>query len=161
MLHRCFLQMHFYCEGCHGTVQSRVLVVTLSVTYLLIINPSALLCPGSAGAEPALDRETCHWAWCWKPQGNFAGQREIRNLCTPQHHVPECLHVHRNCAAVYPAECLHSCWMYLCSPVCMWHDLHKPAPIHASVNISCIVTEQFLLLLKGIVENLQYNFRDG
>lgn len=103
MLHLCFLQMHFYCEGCHGTVQTRVLVVTLSATYLLIINPSALLCPGLAGAEPALDREMCHWAWCWKPQGNFAGQREIRSLCTSQHPVPECLHVHRN-----PRCCLSS-----------------------------------------------------
>lgn len=130
------------------------------IWHLLVINPSALLCPGLAGAEPALVREIYPWAWCWKLQRNFTGQREIWNLIS-QHHIPSACTCTRTHAAVQ-AECFHSCWMCFCTPLCMWHDLHKPAETDANTNINCIVTgtEQFFLLMKGIIENLQHSFRE-
>lgn len=160
--------MHFDWERCHGTVQTCFLVVTLSTAYLLVIDPSALLCPGLAEAEPALGREMYPWAWCWKPQRNFAGRREIWSLCTSQHHIPggacTCTRAH---AAAQTAECIHLCWMYLSPPVhvawlaqtslnrCKYkYQLYSYR--HISSN-----TEPFLLLLEGIIENLQYSFREG
>lgn len=139
------------------------------ICYLLVIHLLCCVLAWQGQSQPLTWR--CYpWAWCWKPQGDFARHRECvpMSLCTSQHHVPQCLHTHKN---PYCYLCnwlnvfIHVVHIYS-SPVCTWHDLHKPVVIDASINtnwiaIGILVITQtcFLLSPKGIVENLPTEFQ--